>query len=144
MRSHKVDVPYNFLQEVSRVCASAEQSEPRKRKMQSSGSKGSRLGGSKRIPRLVVKDLLIQGWPRCSWPEQRPVQTEGQWLSGDLSPRRKKLLNIFRHIERRCLLLLECLEVHRKLKVTIINSRENKELYKHENGIIKYCMAWPK
>lgn len=37
-------------------------------------------------------------------------------------------LVMFRYIEMGFILLLECLEVYRKLKVIIINLRENKEL----------------
>lgn len=63
MRSQKVDLLCNFLQEGTRVYVSAEhQSKSRKRKVESSGSKGSAQWGAQGILRLAARrDPLTQG-----------------------------------------------------------------------------------
>lgn len=82
------------------------------------------------IPRLAVKGHpRIHGCPGAArLTTASPGGSRRTTLRRSVSKKKDDYLAMFRHIEMGFILLLECSEVHRKLKVTIINSRENKEL----------------
>lgn len=77
---------------------------------------GERTSTHPRMPRCCPPDYSQSRWEPKDDSQEVCLQEKDDYLA------------MFRHIERGFILLLECSEVHRKLKVTIINSRENKEL----------------